>query len=494
VLDEPDTGAACGALVVHLDEPRALDANEDLALLSAARLAAIAVQRHEAERELSHLAHHDKLTGLPNRMVLQSRLEEGIRLARSLDSSIAVMFVDLDNFKIVNDSLGHAAGDHILIGFAERFSKLLRPGDVVGRFGGDEFVVLLENVSSAEDAKPVAERLLQDLRRPFRIGDSTVFLTVSAGIAISHGGRDASEVLLRNADSAMYQAKARGRARVEFYDEGLPERATRRMQLEGDLRGALDAGQFVLHWQPKVALATGTIVSAEALVRWNHPERGLILPTDFIPVTEELELISRIGEWVLAESIRQCSAWQDEHGTEAPASIAVNVSALQLSAPRILETVTNVLSRWSWPPEHLVLELTETVLMDDATEAQAMLLRLKQLGVQLAIDDFGTGYSSLSYLHRFPVDQVKLDRSFVTGIASDGEGSPIARAVIDMSHALDITVTAEGVETVEQLEGLRSLGCDRAQGYLFAKPLDSDAFSALLAQRPRFGRSAPPRP
>jgi EAL domain-containing protein (putative c-di-GMP-specific phosphodiesterase class I) len=265
---------------------------------------------------------------------------------------------------------------------------------------------------------------------------------------------------------------------------GLPERAARRLQIEGDLHRALDAGQFVLFWQPKIALSTGRIVSAEALLRWAHPERGLILPAEFISITEELELINRIGEWVLADAIRQRSEWEVEHGDEAPWSIAVNVSALQLSGPKAVDAVARVLSRWQWPPDRLVLELTESVLMDEMGEAHAMLDRFKELGVKLAIDDFGTGYSSLSYLHRFPVDQVKLDRSFVANIDADGEGSPIARAVINMAHALDITVTAEGVETHDQLRGLRRLECDRAQGFLLARPMPADEFSALLRTKP----------
>jgi diguanylate cyclase (GGDEF)-like protein/PAS domain S-box-containing protein len=487
IVHEPDPDKVAGVLLVFLDRAQPLQTHEELVAVNAARLTAIAVQRHHVELRLSHLAHHDKLTGLPNRVLLQTRLDDGIRHARTHRSSIAVMFLDLDNFKIVNDSLGHAAGDHILVGFAERLRKLLRPGDVLGRFGGDEFVVLLENVSSASDATPVAERLLDDLRRPFRIGDNTVFLTVSVGIAVSHGGRDSSGVLLRNADAAMYQAKARGRSRIEVYDAGLPERAARRLQIEGDLHRALEAGQFLLHWQPKVALDSGRIVSAEALLRWQHPERGLILPAEFIAITEELELIDRIGEWVLSDAIRQRSEWETVHGDEAPWSIAVNVSALQLSGPKAVDAVARVLSRWSWAPDRLVLELTESVLMDEMSEAHAMLERLKDLGVKLAIDDFGTGYSSLSYLHRFPVDQVKLDRAFVTSLAADGEGSPIARAVINMAHALDISVTAEGVETEAQLLGLRRLGCDRAQGFLFARPMPAAEFSELLRRKPRFG-------
>jgi diguanylate cyclase (GGDEF)-like protein len=396
------------------------------------------------------------------------------------------MFLDIDNFKIVNDSLGHSAGDHVLVGFAERLSEMLRPGDTVGRFGGDEFVVLLENITSVDDAVLVADRLLEDFGHPLRIGDEIVFLSLSIGIAMSIGGHDSSDLLLRNADSAMYQAKARGRARVEVFDDGLPARSARRLQLEGDLHRALDLGQFELHWQPKVALDTGRIVCAEALVRWRHPERGLIHPTEFIRVTEEIELIVRIGAWVLDEAIRQRAAWEAVHGDEAPWSIAVNVSALQLAAPSALDSVLQVLRRWRWAPERLVLELTESVLVGEDGKASPILEGLRTLGVQLAIDDFGTGYSSLSYLHRYPIDHVKLDRSFVTPIDEHGEGSAIARAVINMAHALGISVTAEGVETEAQLRGLRALGCDRAQGFLFSPPLPGEDFAALLTTRPRY--------
>ncbi|CAB4932277.1 MAG: EAL domain-containing protein [Actinobacteria bacterium] len=486
--DDLSEHGPCGALAIHLAEARALTKSEELVALAAARLAAIALQRHRNQQQLFHLAHHDRLTGLPNRARLQTRLDDAIRQARSHNTSLAVMFLDVDNFKIVNDSLGHSAGDHVLVGFAERLAAMLRPDDTVGRFGGDEFVVLLENITSADDAVVVAERLLEDLRHPLRIGDQTVFLSVSVGISLSIGGRDSADVLLRNADSAMYQAKSRGRARVEVFDDGLPERSARRLQLEGDLHRALDQGQFVLHWQPKVQLSTGRIVSAEALVRWNHPERGLIQPTEFIRVTEEMELIVRIGAWVLEEAISQRAAWESEHGDEAPWSIAVNVSALQLAAPRAMESVIRALERWHWAPERLVLELTESVLIDETGEASPILHKLKQLGVKIAIDDFGTGYSSLSYLHRYPVDQVKLDRSFVGSIDENGDGSVIARAVINMAHALGITVTAEGVETEAQRRGLRALNCDRAQGFLFSHPLPADEFSALLRRKPRYGR------
>jgi diguanylate cyclase (GGDEF)-like protein/PAS domain S-box-containing protein len=486
VQDELSEHEPCGALVVHLLDARTLRSDEEIVALAATRLASIALQRHRTQQQLSYLAHHDHLTGLPNRARVQSKLDDAIAYARTHNTSLAVMFLDIDNFKIVNDSLGHSAGDHVLVGFAERLSEMLRPGDTVGRFGGDEFVVLLENITSIDDAVLVADRLLEDFSHPLRIGDETVFLSLSIGIAISVGGHDSSDVLLRNADSAMYQAKSRGRARVEVFDDGHPARSARRLQLEGDLHRALDLGQFELHWQPKVALDTGRIVCAEALVRWRHPERGLIHPTEFIRVTEEIELIVRIGAWVLDEAIRQRAAWEAVHGDEAPWSIAVNVSALQLAAPRAMDSVLQVLRRWRWAPERLVLELTESVLVDDDGETSPILQDLKDLGVQLAIDDFGTGYSSLSYLHRYPVDHVKLDRSFVTPIDEHGEGSAIARAVINMAHALGISVTAEGVETEAQLRGLRVLGCDWAQGFLFSPPLPAEDFAALLTTHPRY--------
>jgi diguanylate cyclase (GGDEF)-like protein/PAS domain S-box-containing protein len=486
VQDELSEHEPCGALVIHLLDARTIRSDEEIVALAATRLASIALQRDRSQRQLSYLAHHDHLTGLPNRARVQGKLDDAIAYARAHNTSLAVMFLDIDNFKIVNDSLGHSAGDHVLIGFAERLSEMFRPGDTVGRFGGDEFVVLLEHITSIDDAVLVADRLLEDFGHPLRIGDETVFLSLSIGIAMSIGGHDSSDVLLRNADSAMYQAKSRGRARVEVFDDGHRARSTRRLQLEGDLHRALDLGQFELHWQPKVALDTGRIVCAEALVRWRHPERGLIHPTEFIRVTEENELIVRIGAWVLDEAIRQHAAWEAGYGDEAPWSIAVNVSALQLAAPRAIDSVLRVLRRWRWAPERLVLELTESVLVDEDGEASPILRDLKNLGVQLAIDDFGTGYSSLSYLHRHPVDHVKLDRSFVTPIDEHGEGSAIARAVINMAHALGISVTAEGVETEAQLRGLRALGCDRAQGFLFSPPLPADDFAVLLTTRPRY--------
>jgi diguanylate cyclase (GGDEF)-like protein/PAS domain S-box-containing protein len=489
-LDPVDPASTVGTIAavvtIHLTEARLLAPHERAVATGVARLAEIAIQRHRTELRLSRLAHYDKLTDLPNRALVQSRLDEGIALARRHNTSLAVMFCDMDNFKIVNDSLGHAAGDQILIGFAERLRVLLRPTDTIGRFGGDEFVVLLENVASHHDAVQVAERLLDDLRRPFQIDDNTVFLTVSIGIAVSYGGRGSGETLLRDADSAMYQAKERGRSRIEIYDAGLPERATARLHMESDLRAALDLDQFRILWQPKISLTTGRIVCAEALVRWHHPVRGEVMPDEFVPIAEETEMIREVGEWVLEQSIRQQAQWLDKHGDAAPVSVAVNVSALQLTTPAVLALVLRVLGAHGLPPERLMLELTESVLMSEGSQAAQLLLRLRDVGVKVAIDDFGTGYSSLSYLHRYPVDALKLDRSFVSGVQADGEGSPIARAVINMAHALGISVTAEGVETPAQLAGLRALGCDWAQGFLLGKPMPADEFAAVMVAAPSY--------
>jgi diguanylate cyclase (GGDEF)-like protein/PAS domain S-box-containing protein len=482
-IEEPDGRKPIAALVVWLTAPRRPNRFERHVIEDAARLAAIALQRHQAERALSHLAHHDKLTGLPNRALLQARLETALRHAARHDSGVALMFIDLDDFKLINDTLGHAAGDEVLLGFAERLGRLLRPGDTVARFGGDEFVVLLENVQGPDDATPVAERLLADLQRPFRIGAKEVFLTVSVGIAATHTTGLDLDQLLRHADAAMYSAKGRGRARIEVFDRSAPDRATARLQMEGDLNRALADDQLELLWQPKISLRTGRIVSAETLVRWRHPEHGLVLPEEFIPLAEDTGLITTLGRWVLSEALQQGQVVQRESGI-GNWSIAVNLSARQLQAPRFVGDVAALLRQHGWPANRLVLELTEGVLMDEATDAP--LHRLRQFGLQLAIDDFGTGYSSLSYLHRFPVGMVKLDRAFVHGIAADGEGSPIARAVIQMAHALGITATAEGVETADQLAGLRVLGCDWVQGYHLARPMPAAEFAALLGEQRTF--------
>jgi diguanylate cyclase (GGDEF)-like protein/PAS domain S-box-containing protein len=480
------TGTPAPRLIVELDEQRALTELEDVVVLAAARLAEIALQRDQSQNQLTHLAHHDRLTGLPNRLRMQTQLDAGIGRAKAYGTALAVLFLDIDNFKIINDSLGHSVGDDVLVAFGSRVAETLRPHDTIGRFGGDEFVILLQDIADTADAVAVAERLLEGLAEPLRIGEHNLFLSVSVGIAVSIAGQDSADELLHRADAAMYQAKAKGRSRVQLFSDELSRLSKGRLRLEGDLHRALDTNQFVLHWQPKVAFDTGRIVSVEALVRWNHPERGLLQPPDFIRVSEETELIVRLGAWVMDEAIRHHAIWEAEHGDEAPWSIAVNVSALQLAQPAALERVLKSLDRWNWSPDRLVLELTESVLMDGSASASPILHALQVAGVKIAIDDFGTGFASLSYLHRYPVDQVKLDQSFVRDIDGNGEGSAIARAVIDMAHALGITVTAEGVETPAQWSGLRALGCDRAQGFYLSPPLDDVAFAALLRTRPRY--------
>jgi diguanylate cyclase (GGDEF)-like protein/PAS domain S-box-containing protein len=469
-------------------EPDAAD------LVVVARLSpmvAIAVERASAEealraseRQYRALALHDALTGLPNRILFDDRVRQALAGLRRRSGMVAVLFCDLDGFKWLNDSYGHAVGDRVVVEMGKRIGGALRTSDTVARFGGDEFVVLLEDTDASDDAAPVAERLLDELQRPFRIGDKEVFLTVSVGIAASRTTGLDLEQLLRHADAAMYTAKGQGRARIEVHERTASDVASTRLQMETDLHRAVSGGELALLWQPKVSLRTGHIVGVETLVRWQHPDHGLILPEQFIPVAEDIGLITTLGRWVLSEALREAREISRQVRDRGGWSIAVNLSARQLQAPRFVGEVAALLRQWGWPAGRLVFELTEGVLMDEATDAP--LHRLKQFGLELAIDDFGTGYSSLSYLHRFPVSMVKLDKAFVHGITADGEGSPVARAVIQMAHALGITATAEGVENADQLSGLRALGCDWAQGYHLARPMPADEFAALLGEHPSF--------
>jgi len=400
---------------------------------------------------------------------------------------MAVLFLDLDRFKVVNDSLGHGAGDQLLILFADRLRSIVRPEDTVARFGGDEFVVLCEQAHGATVTVAIAERLEQAMAEPFLLEDGAeVFLTVSLGLAIGDGPD--AEVLLRNADAAMYRAKELGRNRLEVFDDAMQAAAVARLTIGNDLRRAVDRHEFTLLHQPVVDVVTRRIIGAEALVRWAHPTRGLLLPETFISITEESGLIVPIGEWVLDSALSQARTWADQHGLDGFQQ-SVNLSARQLSSPALIDLVAEVLDRHHWAPAQLVLELTESVLLDDLEVTLAALLQLKELGVQLAIDDFGTGYSSLTYLQRFPVDSVKIDQTFVSGLttapvaeAMHSEAT-IPRAVVVMAHALGLTALAEGVETEDQLAVLRELGCDQAQGYLFSPPVSGDDFSELLRRQ-----------
>jgi diguanylate cyclase (GGDEF)-like protein len=399
-----------------------------------------------------------------------------------------VVFVDLDHFKLVNDSLGHAAGDRLLCAAATRLRAVLRPGDTVARLGGDEFVVLAESVVDERDAEGLAERIAAALAEPFDLSGEEVFVTASLGIALAEGaGAERAEAdahsLLRDADAAMYRAKEDGRARHEMFDAVMRAGAVRRLETVNDLHRALEREQFVLHFQPQIDLRTHDLVGVEALLRWVHPERGLVPPMEFIPIAEETGLINDLGRWVLRAACRQGREWLDRFPDHAGLVMSVNLSGRQLSQSRLVAEVSAALTDFGFPPEQLVLEITESVLMNDTTAAIATLQALKDLGVRLAIDDFGTGYSSLTYLQRFPIDILKIDKSFIDGLGgSSVEESAVTRTIVALAKTLRLETVAEGVERSEHVRELQSLRCDLAQGYFFARPLDAGALTALMAQ------------
>jgi len=450
----------------------------------ASHLAAIAIERDRWQRELSHQARHNQLTGLPNRSVIIENLDAALARAREDGSSVAVMFIDLDRFKVVNDSLGHVAGDTLLVRFGGRLSTLIRPGDFVGHFGADEFVVILENTRGTDDVRFVANRLELSLSEPFGLDEGEVFLTTSIGVALGTGDADTSATLLQHADAALFQAKELGRDRMEIFDQAMRTRVNEQLRIDRELRLAVDRDEFTVHYQPKIDLVTGAVIGGEALLRWQHPDHGLVLPPAFIGVAEETGLIVGIGGWVLEQAVAQARAWVDDLADRDGFVISVNLSARQLGAFGLVEQVARVLEHNRWPAGQLVLEITESILIDDREATLDVLTELKRLGILLAIDDFGTGFSSLNYLHRFPVDIVKIDHAFVTNIGPRGTGSPVATAILHMAHALGLTAAAEGVEDPGQLAGLRALGCDLAQGFLFERALPADEFARLLARAP----------
>jgi diguanylate cyclase (GGDEF)-like protein/PAS domain S-box-containing protein len=437
-------------------------------------------QRKEAEAKLTEMALHDPLTGLPNRLLLLDRLQRSLARARRRQTQVALLFCDLDRFKVINDSLGHDTGDALLVALARRLEVTLREQDTAARLGGDEFVVVCEDVADEAEAVALGLRLQDVLGEPCMVGDNEVVVTTSIGIVLSTGYAS-PYALLRDADAAMYRAKESGRARVEVFDQALATKAIDRLQTENGLRRALEQDELRVHYQPIFGLRTGMVEGFEALLRWEHPERGLISPDEFLDVAEETGLIVPIGTWVLEESCRQLAEWRRRFPSAPPWSVAVNLSARQVARPGLAAVVAEALRGSGIDPSWLCLELTESVLIEATTPALAMLRSLKALGVRLAIDDFGTGYSSLSYLRRFPVDVVKVDRSFVAGLGIDGEDDAIVAAVVGLTQRLGLRAVAEGVETEDQATRLRDLGCDLGQGFLFARPLPPEDITPLLA-------------
>jgi diguanylate cyclase (GGDEF)-like protein len=388
--------------------------------------------------------------------------------------------LDVDRFKVVNDSLGHGMGDELLASVSQRLRASLRPGDTVARFGGDEFVVLIEGISGVEAATTAATRLLEQFQAPLNLDGRDAFVSVSIGVACSNAGSVRGGDLLRNADIALYRAKAQGRARYVVFESAMALPSVERLTIETDLRRALGRQELVLYFQPDIELETGHIAGFEALIRWQHPERGLIPPGDFIPIAEESGLIVPIGQWVLENACLQARAWSESFPTASHLVISVNLSGRQFQQANIVDEIARVLHESRIDPGRVKLEITESVVVEDAETTVSRLQALKQLGVRLAIDDFGTGYSSLSYLRRLPVDTIKIDRSFVMGLGTDDRHLSIVNAITSLAHALGMDVTAEGVETPEQLACLRSVGCDRGQGYFFSRPLPGEAVGQLL--------------
>ena len=454
---------------------------EDVNFMQAiANVLANAIERRRTEERTQHEALHDALTGLPNRSLFRDRLQHALSVAARRQTAIAVLFLDLDQFKLVNDSLGHAAGDELLAAVAPQIEQALRPGDTVARFGGDEFAVLVEDVGDERGATRIAERIAEALARPFILREREHFVSASIGISIGTGTED-PEALIRDADSALYRAKERGRGGYEIFDEVMRSRVIEHMQTENDLRRALQRDEFVLHYQPTVRLADGSIASMEALLRWDHPERGLIGPLAFIPVAEESRLIVPIGRWVIEQACRQAAAWQRLRPDAAPVGVAVNLSARQLADPELTQHVEASIEANGLDPSTLWLELTESTVLDDTTYVEATLGSLNRLGVRLVLDDFGVGFSSLGYLKRLPLSMVKLDRSFVENVAESPHDAAIVRAVSEMAETIGLAVVAEGVETEEQVRLARELGCGYAQGFHFSEPVPASYVERLLA-------------
>jgi diguanylate cyclase (GGDEF)-like protein/PAS domain S-box-containing protein len=445
-------------------------------------------QRRALEDEVAHRSFHDPLTGLANRALFKDRVEHA--LTRRGNPLPAVLIVDLDGFKAVNDSLGHAAGDDLLVIVSQRLRECVRPEDTVGRLGGDEFAVLLDDVADPRDVSNVARRIIRSMQDPFVVGDKEVFVTASVGVAVHE--TEGVDQLFRDADVALYMAKAQGKGRYMVFDLRAHSGAIESLQLESDLRRAVERGEFVLHYQPVVELRSERIVGVEALLRWNHPERGLLQPQEFLPLAEDSDLMVDIGRWVVDQASAQSRKWQRVFPVDPPLSVSVNLSATELRTGSVVEELARAVAEWGLEPANLVLEFSETMLLGDAESTISVLKELKQLGVKLAVDDFGVGQSSLAQLKRFPVDVLKIDPSFVDGLDRGPEDSALARAIVRLAQVLRLEVVAEGVEREEQVTALREIGCQMAQGFLFARPLDEPTMTAVLERAAAAGKLGPP--
>jgi len=439
-------------------------------------------QRKEFERQLEHQAFFDPLTQMPNRALFMNRLQHLFHRARRAEGGLlfGVLYLDLDRFKGVNDGLGHAAGDALLVEIARRLEKCVRPSDTLARLGGDEFTVLLEDIASEADAVRVADRVSAALSTPFSVQGHEIYSSVSLGIALSSAHYERPEEMLRDADTAMYRAKANGRARHQVFDVDMHQRAVTMLRLETDLRRAIERGELMAYYQPIIDLQTRQLKGFEALARWQHPTRGMIMPDTFIPVAEETGMIGAIGEFMLTESCRQMRTWQQRYPRETPLTISVNVSTKQLAQGNVAEQVQRVLTETGLPPGTLTLEITESALMQNLKAGATVIKQLHDLTVRLHIDDFGTGYSSLSYLHNFPVDTLKVDRSFVSQMENAPHQAEIVKAIVSLAQNLGMGVTAEGVETNAQADALQGLNCTSAQGFLFSRPLPAHEAELLI--------------
>ncbi len=474
-----------GVLDIHSTEPSRFTPQDVHFVQASANVLADALERHSADEALRHRVLHDALTGLPNRLSFVDSLRDALRRSLASGSPVGILFLDLDHFKLINDSIGHHAGDDLLQAVAPRLRAHLRPGDIVARFGGDEFGILVDRLTDEDEAMAIADRVAGAFSEPYPMGGADHFVTASIGIAVARPtGREPvdAELLIRDADAAMYRAKERGRGRCELFDAAMRARAIRRLETERELRHALDRDEFELHYQPVIALGSGEIVGLEALVRWNHPERGLLDPGEFVSIAEDSGLIEPIGRWVQETASRQALGWHELRPDERPLDVAVNLSARQVAHRDLADSVREILARTGLDPVNLRLEVTESVLVEESATAIATLEELSEIGIRLVLDDFGTGYSSLAYLNRFPFDALKIDRSFVDGLGLEQERTAIVEAVIGMARALSLDAIAEGVENEAQLSELRRLGCDYAQGHLFSRPLAPQKVTTLLRE------------